>query len=117
MKYADIAFETDAAEGVKIGRDPRKMTHDELRQCGHEPTPVLAALRAKCIDCCAGSASEVRKCVSVSCALWPFRINKNVWREKREMSEEQREAARVRLQNARLANPSSNHSEETDEDE
>lgn len=111
------AFEIDEVEGQKVGRDPRKMTMDEIKACGHEPMPVLAAIRSKCLDCCANQLSEVRRCVSVSCPLWPFRMNKNPWREKREMSDEQREAIRVRFQNARLANSDGNQNDEIEEDE
>ena len=37
----------------------------------------LKAVRLKCLDCCAGSAAEVRLCPSQSCPLWPFRIGHN----------------------------------------
>ena len=39
-------------------------------------TPVKA-IRQKCIDCCCGDLSEVRKCELKSCALYPFRMGKN----------------------------------------
>lgn len=39
-------------------------------------TPVRA-IRAKCLDCCAGSAHEVKLCPSSSCSLYPFRLGKN----------------------------------------
>lgn len=32
-----------------------------------------AAVEAKCVDCCAGSRSEAKKCVAYSCPLWPYR--------------------------------------------
>ena len=63
-----------------IGRDPRRMSQDELRTMGHQPMPVLAALRARCLDCCANKAGEVRKCISLSCPAWPFRMGTNPWR-------------------------------------
>jgi hypothetical protein len=68
------------------------MTPDELLAIGHEPLPPLAAIRAKCLDCCAGSAHEVRLCVAMTCPSWPFRTGKNPWRAP--PSEEQREASR-----------------------
>lgn len=37
----------------------------------------LRAIRLKCLDCCCGSASEVKLCHIQSCALWPFRLGKN----------------------------------------
>lgn len=38
-------------------------------------TPVKA-MRAKCLDCCCGSAQEVRECTIKTCALWPYRMGK-----------------------------------------
>lgn len=37
----------------------------------------LRAIRAKCLDCCCDQATEVRRCPSKTCALWPFRLGKN----------------------------------------
>jgi hypothetical protein len=67
------------------------MSQDELRLLGHEPMSPLAALRARCLDCCAGSADEVRKCMALDCPSWPFRMGVNPWRT---MSEGRREAGR-----------------------
>jgi sulfur transfer protein SufE len=36
-----------------------------------------AAIRAKCLDCCAWQSNEIRHCESVTCPLWrlrPFQI-------------------------------------------
>ena len=62
-------------EGKEIGRDPRTLSPDELLNFQH--TTLKAAVRAKCLECCCYDANEVRKCVSVDCPLWPFRMNKN----------------------------------------
>jgi len=32
------------------------------------------AIRAKCLDCCAGSRVEVRRCDDEGCPLWPYRL-------------------------------------------
>ena len=48
---------------------------------------------------CVGTAHEIRLCVGSTCALWPFRLGDDPWREKREMTEEQR--ARLAAQLAR----------------
>lgn len=66
-----------------------------------EPIPVLKAIRAKCMDCCAGHTALVAECHIESCALHPFRMGKNPFRAKREMTDEQREAAADRLRRAR----------------
>ena len=76
-----------------VGRDPRQMSQDELRAMRHEAMSATAAIRAKCLDCMAGSPDEVRKCVAMACPSWPWRMGTNPWRQP--MSEEQREARRI----------------------
>lgn len=34
------------------------------------------AIRLKCLDCCAGSFSEVRQCTATKCALWRYRMGR-----------------------------------------
>jgi len=68
-----------------------------------EPIPVLKAIRAKCLDCCADHPSLVADCHITTCALHPFRMGKNPFRAMREMSDEQRAAAAERLRKAREA--------------
>ena len=36
------------------------------------------AIRLKCIDCCAGQPSEVRKCPAKHCPLWRYRMGKEI---------------------------------------
>ena len=55
------------------------------------------AIKAKCFDCCCGQMSEVRNCPVTSCALYNFRDGHNPF-SKRFMSEEQKIAARIRMQ-------------------
>ena len=66
-------------DGEDVGRDPRTMSIDELEQLGHARVSPLRALRLKCLDCCNGSAQEVRLCTAVDCPSWPFRMGKNPW--------------------------------------
>lgn len=63
-------------------------------------SPVKAT-RAFCIECCGGSVNEVKLCTAPKCALYPFRFGKNPYREKREYTEEERQAMRERLAKAR----------------
>src|ERR1700738_101761 len=79
-------------EGDPAGRDPRKMTRDELREAGHEPMSPLQALRARCLDCCAQQPKDVALCPAVGCPSWPFRMGTDPWRKT--ASEARREAAR-----------------------
>ena len=36
------------------------------------------AIRLKCIDCCCGNATEVRKCTAENCPLWRFRMGREI---------------------------------------
>lgn len=78
-----------------VGRDPRSMSNSDLEQLGHARVSPLRALRLKCLDCCNGSAQEVRLCTAVDCPSWPFRMGKNPWRRK--LGQEERAALRARL--------------------
>ena len=50
----------------------------------------LKAIRAKCLDCMAGSANEISLCPSKDCPLFDFRFGKNPFRKKRELTDEQK---------------------------
>lgn len=32
------------------------------------------AIRLKCLDCCCGNSSEVRRCTCINCPLWRYRM-------------------------------------------
>lgn len=64
-------------------------------------TNPVKAIREKCLDCCCGSSNEVSLCTITSCPIHPFRFGKNPFRQKREMTEEQRKAIRDRLKKGR----------------
>lgn len=57
----------------------------------------LRAIRLKCLDCCCGSSNEVKLCTALNCPLYPFRDGHNPFTAKRVWTDEQRDAARVRL--------------------
>jgi hypothetical protein len=97
----EVGLEVDEISKEKIGRDPRTMSTADLQALGHRPMAVLEAVRAKCLHCCVGQVSEVRKCTAVGCPNWPFRMGWNPWRERREMSPEQRKELGERLAAAR----------------
>lgn len=61
----------------------------------------LPAIRAKCLDCCCGSSNEVKLCTVISCPLHDFRLGKNPFRAKRNLSDEQLEALKERFKQAR----------------
>jgi hypothetical protein len=66
-------------DGYDVGRDPRNMPAAELEDLGHSRVSPLKAFRLKCLDCCNGSAQEVRLCTAVDCPSWPFRMGRNPW--------------------------------------
>lgn len=57
----------------------------------------LRSIRAKCIDCSAGSMKEVRECVMLDCPLYPYRLGKSPNRKPRILTDEEREALRQRM--------------------
>ena len=93
---------TTDPDGVVSGRDPRTISPAEFDASGIWATPVLDAIKAKCVDCSGGSRHEAMLCVAIKCPLWPFRAGTNPFRAKRELSDEQRRAAADRLSAARL---------------
>jgi hypothetical protein len=59
-------YEAEVSEAYFVGRDPRQMTAAELEAMGHQRLSPMEAIRAKCLDCCAGSSTEVRRCGAVT---------------------------------------------------
>ena len=53
--------------------------------------------KAKCCDCCCCQMSEVRNCPVKTCPLYNFRNGHNPF-SKRTMSEDQKIAAKIRMQ-------------------
>jgi hypothetical protein len=78
-----------ADEGELIGKHPSDVPSDFLSLKFRAQNP-LKAIREKCVDCSCGNAAEVRKCVAVDCALWPFRMGTNPFRKKRELTPQQK---------------------------
>ena len=66
-------------------------------------TNPVKAIRGKCLDCCCGSVAEVKSCTATACALFPFRMGKNPYRQSREMTEQQKVELADRLSKARNA--------------
>ncbi|WP_225767257.1 hypothetical protein [Inquilinus sp. Marseille-Q2685] len=62
--------------GELIGADPRTLDPVSMSQDGR-PTSPMKAIRAHCLGCSGGDASEARKCTATGCALWPFRMGRN----------------------------------------
>ena len=64
-------------------------------------TNPVKAIRAFCLECCGDNRNDVRDCTAPNCALYPFRMGKNPYRTKRELSDEQKEKMASILKEAR----------------
>ena len=64
-------------------------------------TNPVKAIRQKCLKCGEGSANEVKLCPVERCTLYPFRFGKNPYRQKRELTDEQREKMAERMRRIR----------------
>lgn len=62
---------------------------------------IMNAIKNKCMDCCCDQRTEVKECGAVKCPLHPFRLGKDPYKKKRELTEEQKEILRERMKNAR----------------
>ena len=80
-----------------------------------EITNPVKAIRAYCMECSCGQTSEVKECPIVKCPLYPFRMGKNPYRQRREMSEEQKQVLADRLKEARNSRSSSVGKEATED--
>ena len=61
----------------------------------------LSAIKKKCLDCCCGSAKEVRLCPSTSCPLFLFRTGHVPFSNRRSVTPEERERLVKQLEEAR----------------
>ena len=82
-------------------RENIQCNSDENSERDKPITNPAKAIRKHCLDCCCGSAKEVKLCAVTDCYLYPFRFGKNPYRAKRELTEEQKAAAAERLKKAR----------------
>jgi hypothetical protein len=63
-------------DGSTEGRNPNDLPKELLHEA-FKKTSLLKVLRDKCIECCCHQFGEVRKCTAVGCPLWPYRLGKN----------------------------------------
>ena len=56
-------------------------TAELYEKLGHGPRNPIKVMRAFCLDCMGEQPSMVRKCTSVGCDLWPFRLGSNPFRK------------------------------------
>lgn len=76
MTYRVDALVFRNSFGNDEGKNPKEVERHILE--GQFPNQKMSrAIRAKCLDCCCGQESEVRRCTATRCALWPFRMGVN----------------------------------------
>jgi len=70
----DIQTEVEAAN-----RENREvqLADEQLAQLGHRKRSLAKVIRSFCIDCMGGNRAEVRRCTSVGCDLYPYRMGSN----------------------------------------
>jgi hypothetical protein len=90
--------------GELVGRHPTDVPLEILSRAFSAQNPVKA-IRARCLDCCCGDKSEVRKCVATDCSSWPFRMGTNPFRKKPVLSEAERQRRTALLQGELPASP------------
>ncbi len=67
----------DGDEGFLVGRDPMTVSAEDFAEAGIDLSrTAMKAIRAKCLDCCCGQISEIRKCIATGCSLWPMRMGR-----------------------------------------
>lgn len=96
----------NAPEPVPDPEVEDEIVADEEGNIKEQPTSVMAAIRAKCIDCTCGALGRIKNCEVLTCPIHHLRMGKNPHRT-RNMTDEQRQAAAERLKKARLAKRSS----------
>lgn len=79
-----------------------------------EITNPVKAIRAFCMECSNGQTSEVTACPVYKCPLYPFRFGKNPYRQRREMTEEEKQVLADRLKEARKNTCNAVEKEDTD---
>jgi hypothetical protein len=77
-RYSD-SINTEVRAAHKENR-PVELTKRQQKWLGHSSArPPVVAIRSFCLSCMGGSATEVNKCTSAGCALFPYRFGKNPW--------------------------------------
>ena len=81
----------------------------------NEITNPVKAIRAFCLECSNDQPSEVKACPMYRCPLYPFRFGKNPYRQRREMTEAEKQVLTHRLAEARKSLASSVRNEVTED--
>ena len=72
-----------------------------LHEAAEPITSPLKAIRANCVECMGGQRSLVRECDLRGCPLWPYRLGKNPFITKRNLTAKDRSEIGERLRRGR----------------
>jgi hypothetical protein len=61
----------------------------------------LNSIRQHCLWCCCDSMKEVRQCSVTDCKLYPFRMGKNPFQKRRELTDEEKQKITDRLRSSK----------------
>ena len=88
----------EVADRVEIrGIDPRRLSKGDLGKIGHKPKPILALVRAFCIQCCGDNVQEVKHCTARACPLWPYRMGENPFKGRMDLDPADRDRRRQHM--------------------
>ena len=76
----DVSDLVRAADG---GNREIDGTPELFEKLGHVKRNPIQVMRLFCLDCMGDQPSMVRKCTSVGCALWPYRLGKNPFSDRK----------------------------------
>jgi hypothetical protein len=85
--YPPSIQEKVRAAALDGGKTPVSLSEDERRTLGHVKQSAARAIRRLCVDCMGGEGPQAAKadiagCLSVGCAVWPFRFGRSPYHGK-----------------------------------
>lgn len=69
----------------------------------NKPLTPIKAIRARCLDCCAGQPQEVRYCTIPDCSLYPYRMGKRPKNEGQEQTTDNSASKAAELKKREIA--------------
>jgi hypothetical protein len=74
---------TIRSEVIVANREGREvqLTDEQLAELGHHKRPLLKVIREYCVRCMGGNVAEVRRCTSVACELYVYRLARDPFRK------------------------------------
>ena len=97
---AGAAIDREVRLANRQGREV-ELDDDQLEELGHKKRPLLRVIRDMCLRCVCGSSSEIRRCTSVACPLYPYRLGKDPYSTRRGRSASDLALARARISEQR----------------